>query len=261
MLQAFGFDARTVDPVEAADEAENVAEVLQPVVGVAAERAAYRTPAAEPARPVQPDDEVGARQTDVEGGCGEVAVADPGVGRVSFHKRRAEALDIIVALRAPERVEVDDRGARAFAEAAGESGLAGAGAAQDDDACQSASAWPSTRGSEPPTRTPVAGSRAISCTAPPDAQPPMRRSRWPRRSRPSSTSSPSRVSTTSSKGFGRLCGSVPGQMSQRGASAASCTSWPWSMRPLNTCRFHCGWPSPPGVPPASTGSPSASVTR
>jgi len=114
-------------------------------------------------------------------------------------------------------------------------------------------AAPSTRGSDPPWYTPDRSTRII-CAPPPSAT--MGTTRCPHRSSFAIVSCGNPDSIRSSNAAGRYAGSVPGKLNQRGASTASCTLIPNSTTLTNTCTFHWGCPSPPGVPQTKYGRPS-----
>ena len=109
----------------------------------------------------------------------------------------------------------------------------------------------------PADSTPVPGSRPTAQSRPSD-QSPASRTSWPRSRSPARVAAGSRSSATSVPGSAPRGWNEAGKLSlcQAGASMASCRDAPiprWRSR-NSSCHWSC-W-SPPGVPQASTGTPS-----
>ena len=113
---------------------------------------------------------------------------------------------------------------------------------------RSPAAWPSLRGSLPPTaRRPARGSPGRRRTRPGRGP---RSTRWPRSrelvlERPSE---PARAPASSS--------ALHGRAGSAAASSAACGSRPSSSRGSTTCRWPCGWKCPPITPNGPSSEPS-----
>src|SRR5579859_7773115 len=134
MAPALRLDLRDVHPLEVPDEGQDLRQVggAMELAGLANPRDG--APQAQPARTVEPNDEVGPGQAQVEARLGEVAVANPGRRAVGFVHRGPEAGEVAAdGRRGPGRVEVDHRDREPLTQAPGEPALAAARAAQDHE--------------------------------------------------------------------------------------------------------------------------------
>ena len=96
MHESGRFNPRTIDAVEIPDEADDLQNVTRPMSLAFAENARHGTPGTNQSRPIQPDDEFGARQSNVECGKCEIPVADPGFGGVQRLQNRAKPRNISI---------------------------------------------------------------------------------------------------------------------------------------------------------------------
>jgi hypothetical protein len=127
MSNPCGLDPRQSDLVEPPDEFEEIpAGVLLTTVGPVSALAARET-APEDAKETQPewpfeDDEgIGSRQSRVECGSGETAVADPSMARVSLGHTSSKIVPVrLLPARTPkENIKVYDQQTKPLAELAG----------------------------------------------------------------------------------------------------------------------------------------------
>ena len=133
VLRPRRLDAGPVTAIEAPDEPQHGEQIAGPVHLAGPEHPGDGPPGADQPRPLQPHHQVGAGQADIEGHGGEVPVADPGFAGVQTGQGVAE-LRSRLGPCAPDLVQVDQRRRGRGREAPRQGGLAGAGAAQEDDA-------------------------------------------------------------------------------------------------------------------------------
>jgi len=134
VLQPQLLDERAVDPIKIPDESQHARQISNAVTAVRIQHARERPPGAEMTRTLEPRDQRRAWQPEIEGGGGEISIADPGLARM----RRADQCTkgghvALPPIRLPDVVEADDRNAEPFSEASRESGFAGTRRSQKDN--------------------------------------------------------------------------------------------------------------------------------
>jgi len=115
MCNSLRLNQRPVDSIEIPDEPQHLGQPANSMIVAWLENSRDRAPCAEQSWAIEPDNQIGAWQADVEGRDREVAVADPRLARVRLLHQDTEVGDVILSpLRLPDRVEANHRRARAF---------------------------------------------------------------------------------------------------------------------------------------------------
>jgi len=129
------FDERAIDPIESPDKAQHARQIAQAMTAVWPEDAHQSAPGADRTRTLAPQDKRGGRQPDVEGGGGEIAVANPSLARMGRADERTKGRHVVGSpVRLPDVIETDDRNVELLPKTTRQCGFAAAGRAYNDKA-------------------------------------------------------------------------------------------------------------------------------